>query len=67
MPSRIYVPLTLLGLTLRMFLVVGLGEWLREPIEALLALIDEHRVLGTAVLVTGVAVYKWRRRPRGRI
>ena len=45
-----------------MLFVIGVGEWLREPIEALLALIDEYWIPGTAVLVTIVALTQWRRR-----
>ncbi len=62
MRTGVYLALVVPGLTLRMLLVLGFAEWLREPIEALLALINEYWIPGTAVLATGVAVHQWRRR-----
>jgi hypothetical protein len=63
MPQRVFLPIVLAGLVLRMLLVIGLGEWLRAPIESLLALIRAYRVPGTIALVAGVAAYQvWRRR-----
>jgi membrane protein DedA with SNARE-associated domain len=62
MPARTYVPLVSLGLVARVLLVLGLAAWLREPIEALLALIDEYWIPGTVVIATGIALEQWRRR-----
>ena len=62
MPVAIWVPLVASGLVLRMVVVVWFGEWLREPIERLLALFDEYWIPGTIVLVASTALYQWRRR-----
>ena len=62
MRTSVFVSLAIPGLVLRMLLVLGLAEWFREPIEALLALIGEYWLPGTVVMVTGVAVHQWRRR-----
>jgi hypothetical protein len=48
-----------------MLVVLGVAEWLSEPIEQLLGLIAEYWIPGTIVLVIGVAVYRWRRGSRG--
>ena len=60
MRAPVYVPLVALGLLLRMILVLLLGEWLREPLVALLALIEEYWLPGTIVLVAAVGFYRWR-------
>jgi hypothetical protein len=60
MPLRVYLPLVSLGLVLRMVLVIVMAAWLREPIEALLELIDAYWVPGTIITVLGVLVYRWR-------
>lgn len=62
MKTGLFVALALPGLVLRLLLVVGFAEWMREPIETLLAVIDEHWVPGTVLLVTLVAIHQWRRR-----
>lgn len=62
MPMAIWVPLVASGVVLRMVVVVWFGEWLREPIERLLALFDEYWIPGTIVLVASTALYQWRRR-----
>ena len=62
MPVATWIPLVACGLVLRMVVVVWFGEWLREPIELLLELFDEYWIPGTIVLVSGTALYQWRRR-----
>ncbi len=49
-----------LGLSLRMLIVVALGEYFREPIEVLLGLINDYWIPGTILLVLAVALYRWR-------
>ena len=61
MRAGVFAALAVPGLVLRMLVVLGFAAWLRQPIEALLVLIDEYWVPGTAVLVAGVAAYQWRR------
>ena len=60
MPLRVYLPLVMVGLVLRMVLVILMASWLREPIEALLELIDAYWVPGTILMVLGVLVYRWK-------
>ena len=62
MPVATWIPLVACGVVLRMVVVVWFGEWLREPIERLLELIDEYWIPGTIVLVAGTVLYQWRRR-----
>ena len=57
-----FTALALASLLIRMCLLVAFGAWLREPLEAMLAFIDEYWVPGTAVLVTGIALQQWRQR-----
>jgi membrane protein DedA with SNARE-associated domain len=65
MPTREFLGLTTLGLTLRMIAIVALGELWREPIEAILAWVEEYRFEGTLLLVAGVLSYHlWQRRAR---
>ena len=58
-PLRVFVPLVTVGLVIRMLLVILMAAWLREPIEALLELIDAYWVPGTILVVIGVLVYRW--------
>ena len=60
MPAPVFVLLIALGLSLRMIIVVVLGEYFREPIEALLGLINDYWIPGTILLVLAVALYRWR-------
>ena len=60
MPLRVFVPLVAVGLVVRMLIVIAMASWLREPIEALLELIDAHWVPGTILMVLGVLVYRWK-------
>lgn len=63
MPLRTYVPLALASLVGRLLLILAFGEVFREPIEVVLAWIDEYWVPGTVVLVLGMAIYQgWRMR-----
>jgi membrane protein DedA with SNARE-associated domain len=67
MEPRIFVPVATAGLALRMATILYFAEWLREPIESLLAWIDVYWLPGTVVIVTGIGVYhylRWRRRRR---
>jgi heme A synthase len=45
-----------------MVLIIAFGEWLREPIEAILEWIDRYWIPGTVVMVSGVLVYRWFRK-----
>jgi membrane protein DedA with SNARE-associated domain len=60
MPMRVFVPLVCVGLVLRMMIVIAMASWLREPIEALLELVDAYWVPGTILMVLGVLVYRWK-------
>jgi membrane protein DedA with SNARE-associated domain len=54
----LFVSLALPGLILRMLIVLGFAEWMREPIEWLLTLIHAYRLPGTVILVLGVLAYQ---------
>ncbi len=70
MPRRVFAGYAATGLTLRMLGVLAFAEWLREPIEVVLAFIDEHWIPGTVLIVAGIALHRWARwrrsRPAGR-
>ncbi len=57
----LFVSLAGLGLALRVLAILLFAETLREPIEELLAWIDEYWRPGTALMVVGVLLYQWRR------
>jgi hypothetical protein len=54
----LFASLALPGLILRMLIVLGFAEWMREPIEWLLAFIDGYRLPGTVILVLGVLLFQ---------
>jgi membrane protein DedA with SNARE-associated domain len=62
MRARVFLPLAGIGLILRMLIILGIAEWLREYLEAALVWIDEYWIPGTVVTVALVAFYRWRRR-----
>jgi len=66
MRTAAFVSLATTSLVVRMLFVLGFAELLREPIQWLLARIDEYWVPGTVVLVLGALVYQWRRIRRAR-
>ena len=62
MRSAVFAPLAALGLVARMVVVVGLAEWLRGPLVAVLELIDEYWLPGTVLIVAAIALHLgWRR------
>jgi membrane protein DedA with SNARE-associated domain len=50
------------GLMTRSLVILEFADWLREPIEALLALIEQYQLPVTLVLVFGIAIYQIRKR-----
>ena len=46
----------------RSLVILELADWLREPIEALLVLIEQYQLPVTLVLVSGIALYQIRKR-----
>ena len=66
MPLATWIPLVAAGLALRMIVIFWFGDWMREPIEYLLALFDEVWIPGTILLVTGTGLYQWRKRQLAR-
>jgi hypothetical protein len=64
MSTRTYSSLAIVSLLVRLVAIVVLAEWLREYLEIALAWIDEYWLPGTVLMVTGVALYTWRRNPR---
>ncbi len=61
MRAAAFVSLALTSLVMRMLVVLGFAEILREPIAWLLLRIDEFWVPGTVILVLGALFYQWRR------
>ena len=56
-----YLALATVGLAARLWIWIQFADLFREPIEQLLAWIDEYWVPGTIVLVTVLGVSQWRR------
>ena len=64
MSLRVWMPMVAAGLVFRMLLTLAFGEWMREPIEWLLGLIDEWKFPGTIAMVLGLLAFQlWKRRP----
>lgn len=66
MAGRTWAPLVVGGLVLRMIGILLFADWLREPIVALLEVIDAYWVPGTAVMLAAIGIYQWRRARRRR-
>ena len=60
MSQAVFVPLALLGSVARLLLLLRFADWLRAPIEVVLAFIDEYWLPGTVILVVGIIVYQAR-------
>jgi membrane protein DedA with SNARE-associated domain len=60
MPLSTFGMLATTGLVVRLWIWIQFADALREPIEQLLALIDEYWVPGTIVLVVIIGVTQWR-------
>lgn len=67
MAERRFIALITAGNLLRLGIVIALGEALREPIEGLLAWIDRWWKEGTALILIGVALTRWRQGRRQRV
>ncbi|MEN8160546.1 MAG: hypothetical protein ABFS41_10795 [Myxococcota bacterium] len=61
MPLWSYLTLATLGLAVRLWIWIQFADLFREPIEQLLAWINEYWVPGTIVLVTIIGIAQWRR------
>ena len=61
---RIWLPLIVAGLVLRMVVTVIFGEIFREPLEWVLELIDEYKLPGTIVIVSSIVAYQIYRRTK---
>lgn len=66
METATYIPLALVSLVVRLLVIVWFGEILREPIEWVLAWLDENWVSTTAVLVVATLGVQWWRIRRAR-
>lgn len=60
MSARRFLLLSLPGLLIRMVVYVQLGEWLREPLEVLLAWIARYWIPGTIAIVVALVVHRAR-------
>jgi hypothetical protein len=59
MSRSMFLGLASVSVLVRMLLILGFAEMVREPIEIALAWIDEYWVPGTAVMVVGVLIFQW--------
>lgn len=66
MRQSVFLVLAAVSLIIRMLLILGFAELVREPIEQVLAWIDAYSKPGTAVMVAGVLSYQWYRIRKGR-
>jgi membrane protein DedA with SNARE-associated domain len=62
----VFLPFLTLGFVLNAILVLGIAEWLSEPIEAALALIEDYWIPGTVILIVGIVLYRSRQRRSAR-
>lgn len=62
MSQAVFVPLVLLGSLARLLILLRFADWLRAPIEVVLAFIDEYWIPGTVILVVGIIMYQARLR-----
>ena len=67
MRQPIFLSLAAGSLLIRMLLILGFAELMREPIEAALAWIDEYWMPGTALMIVLVLSYQWFRVRRDRL
>jgi hypothetical protein len=67
MRRPVFFGLASASVLLRMLLILGFAEMVREPIERVLAWIDEHWIPGTALMVVGVLAFQWIRIRRARV
>ena len=66
MPLAIYLGLATSGLVARMAVTIWLAAFFLEPLEWLLALIDDYWVPGTALMIVAVLLYQWHQLRRAR-
>jgi len=66
MRKPVFLGLACTSLLVRMLMILGLAELVREPIEILLAWIDAYWKPGTALMVAGVLAFQWLRIRRAR-
>ena len=58
MSARVFTGGALAGLTARMIVTVYFAEWMRAPLETIIAWLTEYRAPGTALLVVGALIYQ---------
>lgn len=66
MRSGAFLAVLTAGLVLRMAIIVWIGDWLRGPIEAVLAWVRAYWLPGTVVVVAAIALYRRRSGPQSR-
>lgn len=64
MHTGVYLPMVIAGLSLRMAIVLWIGDALRGPIEVALGWIREYWLPGTVVLIVAMALHRHRVRAR---
>jgi membrane protein DedA with SNARE-associated domain len=61
-----FLVLATISLLFRIIIVIALAEWLQEPLEQMLVVIDEYRLPGTVLLIVLIAGFQLVRRSRAR-
>ncbi|MBW2230303.1 MAG: hypothetical protein JRH17_07935 [Deltaproteobacteria bacterium] len=64
MNAAAFLGLATISLIFRLILIIAAAEWFQEPIEQLLAMIDEYRLPGTVLVIAAIAGYQLVRRRR---
>ena len=63
MRSGVFLALLTAGLVLRMAIILWIGDWLRGPIEAVLAWVRAYWLPGTLLIVAAIALRRRRSGP----
>lgn len=60
----VFASIATVAMVFRLLLILELGDWLREPLRDVLAVIDEYGLPGTIALLAAIAGYQWWKRRR---
>jgi membrane protein DedA with SNARE-associated domain len=60
----VFLALATVSLVFRLIVLIAAAEWLREPLEQLLGVIEEYRLPGTLSLIAAILIYQVIRRRR---
>ena len=60
MRTRVFLPLVVMGLVFRTFIVIEIGERFRGPIEQFLGWVDEYWIPVTVLMIAVMGIYQWK-------